>query len=264
MTLDEKIGQLVQVTPFAFAEPRTAPEASEAATDEIDDWKNLFGPRLTLEEKVRLGAIGSMFAMPDPGLVNHYQRIAVEESRLGIPLIVGNDVIHGFRTIFPIPLAEACTWDPDLLQRASKAAAQEASACGTDWTFAPMLDIARDARWGRIAEGAGEDPYLGRAMARARVLGFQAADLESGRRMVACPKHYAAYGATQDGRDYNTVDISERTLREVYLPPSKLPWGWAGGIMSSFNEIGGIPSGEPRCWTRSARGGGGPAWLSQL
>jgi beta-glucosidase len=245
MTLAEKIGQLVQVTTFAFPEPKTEPQESltETEINTLEAWKLPVKPRPILEAKVRAGEIGSIFSTPDPGLVNHYQRIAVEESPQGIPLIVGNDVIHGFRTIFPIPLAEACTWDPELLQRASKAAAEEASACGTDWTFAPMVDIARDPRWGRIAEGAGEDPYLGRAMARARLLGFQAPDLESGRRMVTCPKHYAAYGATQDGRDYNTVDISERTLREVYLPPFKAALdAGAGSVMSSFNELSGIPS----------------------
>ncbi|MEJ5199307.1 MAG: glycoside hydrolase family 3 N-terminal domain-containing protein, partial [Anaerolineae bacterium] len=179
----------------------------------------------------------------DGHLINALQRLAVEESRLGIPLIVGNDVIHGFRTIFPIPLAESCTWDPALLERAAHAAAEEASACGTDWIFAPMVDIARDPRWGRIAEGAGEDPFLGAAMARARVRGFQAADLKSGRRIVACPKHYVAYGAAEAGRDYNTVDISERTLRDVYLPPFKAALdAGAGTIMSAFNEIAGVPS----------------------
>ena len=240
MTLEEKVGQLVQVTPFVFTEPETEPENNPTEAKTI---RQYFRPRPKLEEKVRAGGIGSLFGTPEPALINRYQHIAVEESRLGIPLLIGNDVIHGFRTIFPIPLAEACTWDPELLQRASKAAAEEASACGTDWTFSPMVDIARDARWGRIAEGAGEDPYLGMAMARARVLGFQAADLESGRRMVTCPKHYAAYGATQDGRDYNTVDISERTLREVYLPPFKAAIdAGAGSVMSSFNELSGIPS----------------------
>jgi len=240
MTLQEKVGQLVQVTPFAFPQPETGQEND---LDEVENDMIHMRVSKMLGEKLRAGEIGSVFGTSDPAFVNQIQRLAVEESRLGIPLLIGNDVIHGFRTIYPIPLAEACTWDPELLQRASQAAAEEASACGTDWIFAPMVDIARDARWGRIAEGAGEDPHLGRAMAQARVKGFQAAGFESGRRIVACPKHYAAYGATQDGRDYNTVDISERTLREVYLPPFKAAIdAGAGSLMSSFNEISGTPS----------------------
>jgi beta-glucosidase len=218
MTLEEKVGQLVQL-----------------AVQEGDDGD--------LKATIGLGRVGSIFAIPDAHRVNRYQRLAVEDSRLGIPLIVGNDVIHGFRTIFPIPLAESCTWDLELVERAARVAAEEASACGTDWTFAPMVDIARDPRWGRVAEGAGEDTYLGMAMARARVRGFQSAGLESGRRIVACPKHYAAYGAAEGGRDYNTVDISERTLREVYLPPFKAAFdAGAGTVMSAFNEIGGVPA----------------------
>src|SRR5207302_1039683 len=195
------------------------------------------------EDQLRAGSIGSIFGSPDVRLVNRCQRLAVEESRLGIPLIVGNDVIHGFRTIFPIPLAESCTWDAVLLERAARVAAEEASASGTDWIFAPVVDVARDPRWGRIAEGAGEDPFLGMAMARARVRGFQASDLTSRRRIVACPKHYVAYGAAEAGRDYNTVDISERALRDVYLPPFKAAFdAGVGSIMTSFNDIAGVPS----------------------
>ena len=176
-------------------------------------------------------------------LINRCQRAAATGSRLGIPLIFGNDVIHGLRTVFPIPLAEAATWDPALLEQAARVAAEEASAMGTDWIFAPMIDVARDPRWGRIAEGAGEDPFLGSAMARARVRGFQATDLESGRRVVACPKHFVGYGAAEAGRDYNTVDFSERTLRDVYLPPFKAAFdAGAGTVMSSFNEIAGVPA----------------------
>lgn len=217
MTLEEKVGQMNQVN---------------------TRWR----PR-ELEDAIRAGAVGSMLNIWDVGEINRLQRIAVEESRLGIPLIIGTDVIHGYRTIFPIPLAESCTWNPDLLTQAARAAADEAAACGTDWIFAPMVDIARDPRWGRIAEGAGEDVTLGKAMARARVRGFQAKGLAGGKKVVACPKHYVAYGAAIGGKDYNTVDISERTLRDVCLPPFQAAFDeGAGSVMSSFNEIAGVPA----------------------
>lgn len=241
MTLAEKVGQLVQITPFAMPDPAQLTQLIEQAQQTGQPIQ--FPPRPGLEDQIRAGNISSLFNIPDPHMVNTFQRLAVEESRLGIPLIIGNDVIHGFRTIFPIPLAEASTWDPALLERASRVAAEEASAAGIDWIFAPMIDIARDPRWGRIAEGAGEDPFLGMAMARARVRGFQAPDLLSGRKIAACPKHYVAYGGAEAGRDYNTVDISERTLRDVHLPPFKAAFdAGAGSVMSSFNEIGGVPA----------------------
>lgn len=241
MTLAEKVGQLVQITSFTMPDPDQLTLLVEQAQQTGQPIQ--FPPRPGLEDQIRAGSVSSLFNILEPRMVNTYQRLAVEESRLGIPLIIGNDVIHGFRTIFPIPLAEASTWDPDLLERASRVAAEEASAAGIDWIFAPMIDVARDPRWGRIAEGAGEDPFLGMAMARARVRGFQAPDLLSGRKIVACPKHYVAYGGAEAGRDYNTVDISERTLREVYLPPFKAAFdAGAGSVMSSFNEIGGVPA----------------------
>ena len=216
MTLREKVGQMVQINDSDLA---------------------------GMEKAVQAGEAGSILSIHDHRKINHLQHIAVEKSRLGIPLIVGNDVIHGYRTTFPIPLAEACTWDPPLLQKAARAAAEEASACGTDWIFAPMVDVCRDPRWGRIAEGSGEDVFLGMALAEARVRGFQAADLRTGRRVVACPKHYAAYGAAEAGRDYNTVDVSERTLRDVYLPPFKAAFdAGAGTVMTAFNEINGVPA----------------------
>ncbi len=218
MTLEEKVGQMNQVSP---------------------NWD----AREELEAAIRSGQVGSVLNVWEVAKINEMQRIAVEESRLGIPLIVGTDVIHGYRTIFPIPLAESCTWDPDLLEQAARAAADEAAAGGTDWIFAPMVDVARDPRWGRIAEGAGEDPFLGRALAVARVRGFQATDLAGGKRVVACPKHYVAYGLAEGGKDYNTVDLSERALRDVYLPPFKAALdAGAGSIMSSFNEIAGVPA----------------------
>ena len=192
---------------------------------------------------VREGRVGSFLNVLGAAHTREVQQLAVEQSRLRIPLIFGYDVIHGYRTTFPIPLAEACSWDPDLARATAHAAAQEASAYGVHWTFAPMVDIARDPRWGRIAEGSGEDPYLGSVMAAARVTGFQGTDLKAQGSIVACAKHYAAYGGAEAGRDYNTVDISERTLREIYLPPfhAAVDAG-VGTLMSSFNEIGGVPS----------------------
>ncbi len=218
MTLEEKVGQMVQIDLGALG-------------------------RAEGEERIRQAQAGSVLSFYGAAEINQLQKVAVEESRLGIPLLVGNDVIHGYRTIFPIPLAESCIWDPNLVEEAARIAAEEASADGTDWNFAPMVDICRDPRWGRIAEGAGEDPFLGAAMARARVRGFQAGDLSSGRKLAACPKHYVAYGAAEAGKDYNTVDISERTLRDVYLPPFKAAFDeGAGTVMSAFNEIAGIPA----------------------
>lgn len=219
MTLAEKIGQLVQ----------------------IHTREDIVGP--ALDQEIAQGLVGSIFGISDVAEVNRYQRLAVQASRLGIPLLVGNDVIHGFRTIFPIPLAESSTWDLPLIEQTARAAAEEASASGTNWIFAPMVDIARDPRWGRIAEGAGEDVFLGSAIAAARVRGFQSPTLETGRLISACVKHYVGYGAAEGGRDYNTADISERTLRDVYLPPFKAALdAGAGSLMSSFNEIGGVPS----------------------
>lgn len=243
MTLPEKVGQLVQTNPFGPFDPDHYQAQKQQA--EADGKPFEYVPKLRddMEDVLRAGGIGSFLNVTLPQVINHCQRIAVEESRLGIPLLVGSDVIHGYRTIFPIPLAEASTWNPNLLEMASRVAAEEASAAGVDWIFAPMVDVARDPRWGRIAEGAGEDPFLGMAMAAARVRGFQATDLTSGRRIAACPKHYIGYGAAEAGRDYNTTDFSERTLRDIYLPPFKAAFdAGAGSVMSSFNEISGIPA----------------------
>jgi beta-glucosidase len=192
---------------------------------------------------VRRGLVGGFLNVVGAERTQAIQRIAVEESRLKIPLLLGSDVIHGFRTTFPIPLAEAATWNPELVEAAARVAAREASAAGVNWTFAPMVDIARDARWGRIAEGSGEDPYLGSVMAAARVRGFQGRALESPGTVLATAKHFATYGAAEAGRDYNTVDLSERTLREVYLPPFKAAVdAGVGSIMTAFNEISGVPA----------------------
>ncbi|MCB9270183.1 MAG: hypothetical protein H6561_11495 [Lewinellaceae bacterium] len=165
--------------------------------------------------------MGAIFNAHTAAYNRELQRIAVEETRLGIPLIFGYDVIHGYKTIFPVPLGESSSWDLTAMERSARIAATEAAAAGLHWTFAPMVDIAHDPRWGRIMEGAGEDTYLGSKIAAARVKGFQGDDLAATNTLVACVKHYAAYGAAQAGRDYSTVDMSERVLREIYLPPFK-------------------------------------------
>ena len=224
MTLEEKLGQLNQT---------------------IGTWSETTTERISEEQAamIRQGKIGSFLGIIGASETGRIQRIAVKESRLGIPLLFGLDVIHGFRTVFPIPLAEASTWNPDLIERAARVAANEASAGGIQWTFAPMVDIARDPRWGRIAEGSGEDPYLGSLIAAARVRGFQGKNLSDRGAILACAKHFAAYGGAEAGKDYNTVDLSERTLREIYLPPFKAAVDagvWS--LMSSFNEISGVPS----------------------
>lgn len=225
MTLEEKIGQLQQSV-GSWSDSLT--EASVPPS---------------YKEFIRKGAVGSLLDVFGSRLTRELQRIAVEESRMKIPLLLGYDVIHGFRTTSPIPLAEASSWDPAAVERSAHIAAVEASAAGLHWTFAPMVDIARDPRWGRIAEGSGEDAYLGSVMAVARVRGFQGENLLADGAILACPKHFAAYGGAEGGRDYNTVDISERTLRDVYLPPFKAAAdAGAATFMCSFNEIDGIPS----------------------
>ena len=223
MTLDEKIGQLVQ---YSAGQP-TGPGTGRS------DYK----------EMIARGQIGALLNVIETPLINEYQRIAIEKSRLHIPLLFGLDVIHGFRTEFPIPLGMASTWDPDLVERASRVAASEASDIGIRWTFSPMVDVARDARWGRIAEGAGEDPYLGSAMAAAYVRGYQGARLDAPDTMAACVKHYVGYGAAEGGRDYNSTEISEHTLREFYLPPfhAAVDAG-AATVMSAFNSLDGVPA----------------------
>lgn len=223
MTLEEKAGQLNMLS-SGFAE--TGPTLSE-------EYRELIG-----ESKV--GAILNAHT------VDHtldLQRVAVEETRLGIPLLFAFDVIHGHRTIFPVPLAESSTWDPELIKRASQIAAEEASAAGLHWTFTPMVDISPDPRWGRIVESSGEDPLLNELFGVARIEGFQGDDLYDLNTIMATAKHFAAYGAAKAGRDYNTVDISERTLREIYLPPFKAAID-AGveSFMTAFNEYNGVPA----------------------
>lgn len=217
MTLEEKIGQLSQLF--------------------------LIGKSTRAEESVRKGEVGSFLFVTDPAQINRLQKIAVEESRLHIPLIFGFDVIHGFRTIFPVPIAMAASWDPGLAEKAQSIAAREASAVGIRWTFAPMVDIARDPRWGRIVEGAGEDPFLGSAMARAQVRGFQGNSLGSPDHVLACVKHFAGYGAAEGGRDYDASYLSDTELWNVHLPPFKAAVeAGVGSVMSAYMDLNDVPA----------------------
>ena len=193
--------------------------------------------------RVRAGQVGSYLHVAGAEPLAKLQQVAVNESRLGIPLLFAMDVVHGYRTTFPVPLAMASSWNPESAERAARVAAIEATAAGLHWTFAPMVDIARDARWGRVVEGAGEDPYLGARMAEAQVNGFQDGDLSRPDTLIATAKHFGAYGATLGGRDYNSADISARTLNEVYLPPfHAAAKAGAGSFMTAFNDIGGVPT----------------------
>ncbi|HEX7335029.1 MAG TPA: beta-glucosidase BglX [Pyrinomonadaceae bacterium] len=220
MTLEEKLGQLQQLDGEANGNFR--PEHLDL---------------------IRKGLLGSTLNVRGAQRTNQVQRVAMTESRLKIPVLFGFDVIHGYRTIFPIPLAEAGSFDPSLAERTAAVAAQEANNAGLRWTFAPMVDIARDPRWGRITEGAGEDPFLGAAFARARVRGFQGNDYGAPGRVLACAKHWVAYGAAEGGRDYNTTDLSENTLREIHFPPFKAAVdAGVGTFMSAFNAINGVPA----------------------
>ena len=223
MTLEEKVGQLVQ---YSAGQP-TGPGTG----------------RTDYEDMIAKGQIGALFNISTAKETNKYQHLAVEKSRLHIPILFGLDVIHGFKTEFPIPLALASTWDPQLVEQASRVAAQEATATGIRLTFSPMVDIARDARWGRMTEGAGEDPYLGSAMAAAYVRGYQGQRLDAPDSMAACAKHYVGYGAAEGGRDYNSTEISEHTLRQYYLPPFRAAVNaGAASIMSAFNSLNGVPA----------------------
>ena len=236
MTLLEKAGQLTQLGPsmvggFDIEAFLDNPELfKEAKRDFHEDW-------------IRKGEVGSYLGVQGADEINRLQKIAIEESRLGIPMIFGLDVIHGYRTMFPIPLAEACSWEPELARKTAEIAAREASAAGIHWTFAPMMDIARDARWGRIAEGSGEDPFLGSAFAAARVKGFQGDDPTDQQHLAACAKHYIGYGGAVAGRDYNTVEMALQTLHEIYLPPFTAAVN-AGvfTFMSAFNDLNGVPT----------------------
>src|SRR6187200_2082671 len=223
MTLDEKVGQMNQYNgPWSATGPLTN-----------DD---------NLLTQIKEGKVGSMLNVTGVARTRELQDLAMQ-TRLRIPLLFGQDIIHGYRTTFPIPLAEAASWDLEAIERSARISATEAAAAGVHWTFAPMVDIARDPRWGRVMEGAGEDPYLGSVIASARVRGFQGKGLGNTNALMACAKHFAAYGAAIGGRDYNSVDMSLRTLWETYLPPFKAAVdAGAATFMSAFNDLNGVPA----------------------
>lgn len=223
MTLTEKIGQMNQLS-----------NKEELTGQQLEDFDT--------EALVRAGKVGSLLNVAGAEETRRYQEIAVKDTRLHIPLLFGLDVIHGFKTISPVPLAESCSWNMDLIELSARIAAIEASAAGLQWTFAPMVDIAHDPRWGRVMEGAGEDPYLGAAIAVARVKGFQGEDLSAENTIAACAKHFAGYGAVEGGREYNTVDLSAQRLRELYLPPfAAAAEAGVATFMNAFNELMGVP-----------------------
>ncbi len=223
MTLEEKLGQL------------NLPGAGDFVTGQAQS--------SDIGKKIQEGKVGGLFNIKSVAKIKEVQRVAVQESRLKIPLLFGMDVIHGYETVFPIPLALSCSWDMNLIRRSAQIAAQEASADGICWTFSPMVDIARDPRWGRIAEGSGEDPYLGSQVARAMVQGYQGDDLSKNNTIMACVKHYALYGAAEAGRDYNTTDMSRLRMYNEYFPPYKAAIeAGCGTVMTSFNEVDGIPA----------------------
>jgi len=223
MTLEEKIGQL------------NLPSAGDFVTGQAEN--------SDIAKKIEQGKVGGLFNIKSVAKVKEIQKLAVEKSRLKIPLLFGMDVIHGYETIFPIPLGLSCSWDMKLIERSARIAANEASADGINWTYSPMVDISRDARWGRIAEGSGEDPYLGGAIAAAMVRGYQGNDLTANNALMACVKHYALYGASEAGRDYNTTDMSRVRMYNEYFPPYRAAVdAGVGSVMASFNEIDGVPA----------------------
>ncbi len=223
MTLEEKIGQL------------NLPSAGDFVTGQASN--------ADIAKKIEQGMVGGLFNIKSVAKIREIQKIAVEKSRLKIPLIFGMDVIHGYQTAFPIPLAISCTWDMELIERTARVAATEASADGINWTFSPMVDISRDPRWGRVAEGSGEDPYLGYKIAKAMVRGYQGNDLTAPNTIMACVKHFALYGAAEAGRDYNTTDMSEMRMFNDYLLPYKgAVEAGVGSVMTSFNDINGVPA----------------------
>jgi beta-glucosidase len=223
MTLEEKIGQL------------NLPGSGDIVTGQAGN--------SDIAKKIEEGKVGGLFNIKSVAKIKEVQRLAVERSRLKIPLIFGMDVIHGYETVFPIPLGLSCSWDMKAVEQSAAIAAKEASADGICWTFSPMVDIARDARWGRIAEGSGEDPYLGAQIAMAMVKGYQGNDLSKNNTVMACVKHYALYGASEAGRDYNTVDMSrQRMYNDYFLPYKAAIDAGVGSVMASFNEIEGVPA----------------------
>jgi beta-glucosidase len=223
MTLEEKLGQL------------NLPASGDITTGTASS--------SDIAQKIKAGKVGGLFNIKSVEKIRDVQKIAVEESRMKIPLLFGMDVIHGYQTLFPIPLGMSCSWDMELMEKSARLAAQEASADGICWTFSPMVDISRDPRWGRVSEGSGEDPYLGSQIARAMVKGYQGDDLLKNNTIMACVKHFALYGAPEAGRDYNTVDMSRIRMYNEYLSPYQAAIdAGAGSVMASFNEIDGIPA----------------------
>ncbi|HJV19216.1 MAG TPA: beta-glucosidase BglX [Sediminibacterium sp.] len=223
MTLEEKLGQLNLPSSNDFV------TGAAASTD--------------IAKKIIAGKVGGLFNIKSYAKIKEVQKLAVEQSRLKIPLMFGMDVIHGYETVFPIPLGLSCTWDMALIERSARIAANEASADGINWTFSPMVDISRDPRWGRVSEGSGEDPYLGSRIAKAMVRGYQGNDLSKNNTLLSCVKHYALYGAAEAGRDYNTTDMSRVRMFNEYLPPYKAAVdAGVGSVMASFNEIDGVPA----------------------
>lgn len=223
MTLDEKLGQL------------NLPTSGDITTGQANNWD--------IAKKIEEGKVGGLFNIKSVAKIREVQKLAVEKSRLKIPMIFGMDVIHGYETVFPIPLGLSCSWDMALIEQSARIAAQEATADGINWTFSPMVDISRDPRWGRVSEGSGEDAYLGSRIAEAMVRGYQGNDLSKNNTMLSCVKHFALYGAPEAGRDYNTVDMSHIRMYNEYFPPYKAAAdAGAGSFMASFNEIDGIPA----------------------
>jgi beta-glucosidase len=223
MTIEEKIGQLNLPSAGAFT-------TGEAESSDIG-------------KKIEQGKVGGLFNIKGIANIREMQKLAVEKSRLKIPLLFGMDVIHGYESVFPIPLGLSCSWDMELIELSARVAAKEASAGGINWTFSPMVDLSRDPRWGRISEGSGEDPYLGSEIAKAMVRGFQGHDLAANNTIMSCVKHYALYGASEAGRDYNTVDMSRHRMYNEYFPPYKAAVdAGVGSVMASFNEIDGVPA----------------------
>ena len=222
MTVDEKIGQL------------NLPSSGDITTGQANS--------SDIGKKIRAGQVGGLFNIKGVDKISAVQKVAVEESRMKIPLLFGMDVIHGYNSVFPIPLGMSATWDMYAVEKSARIAAVEASASGINWTFSPMVDISRDPRWGRISEGNGEDAFLGSAIAKAMVKGYQG-DLKANNQILACVKHYALYGAAEAGRDYNTTDMSKVRMYNEYLPPYKAAVdAGAASIMASFNEVDGIPA----------------------
>lgn len=227
MTLEEKIGQL------------NLPAAGDFTTGQASS--------SNIAEKIKAGLVGGLFNIKSVEKIRDVQRVAVEESRLGIPLIFAMDVIHGYETVFPIPIGMSCSWDMALMEKSARIAAQEASADGINWTFSPMTDVSRDPRWGRMSEGSGEDPYLGAQIAKAMIKGYQGDDLSLNNTIMACVKHFALYGAPEAGRDYNTVDMSrQRMFNEYFLPYQAAVEAGVGSVMTSFNDVDGIPASANR------------------